>query len=356
MKITKCDIWRVVVPIHPNTVNDPEYPDHSLNTCWELPKTILRAHTDNGLIGWGETNRGVPRESVDQLTEAMTGCDLLELDWSRLPIPHHEAHDAIEMLIFDLLGKSMGLRAAQLLGGPVREKVRCSYWTGMRTPENLARVAAVGKAKGFDGIKIKCTLEQPNVERFRAVADACGTDFKITVDPNQRFYIPAHAIELGRHAAEIGNVALFEDPIKRGNHLDWYVLLRQKMAVPVAMHLGTPGEILEAIRAGAIDYFNNGSSGMYEFVRCAYLGEIAGVPCWHGSGVDLGIREASFLHACAASPSCTLGSDIFGELIRSDDLIARPIEFENGHAKLPAGPGLGVEGDLDAIENHRVDY
>ena len=47
------------------------------------------------------------------------------------------------------------------------------------------------------------------------------------------------------------------------------------------------------------------------------------------------------LHIAAASINCTIPSDIFGELVRVDDLIVDPIHFENGSAKVPQGDGLG---------------
>jgi muconate cycloisomerase len=72
--------------------------------------------------------------------------------------------------------------------------------------------------------------------------------------------------------------------------------------------------------------------------------------------VDCGILEAAHLHSCAAARNCTLRSDIFGELVREDDLIVEPIAIKDGRAAVPQGPGLGVELDVKALEKYRVPW
>jgi muconate cycloisomerase len=79
------------------------------------------------------------------------------------------------------------------------------------------------------------------------------------------------------------------------------------------------------------------------------------LPCWHGSEIDLGVLEAMYLHQCAAAPSCTWPSDVFGRLIREHDLLTKPLEMRPPFAALPAGPGLGVELDRDAIRHYQTD-
>jgi muconate cycloisomerase len=110
---------------------------------------------------------------------------------------------------------------------------------------------------------------------------------------------------------------------------------------------------VNASKAEACDCMNLGG-GMIQFVRNAALAEAAGVACWHGSGVDLGILEHSYLHAAAAARNCVLASDFVGSWVREDDLIVEPLSFENGHAVVPNTPGLGCELDPAAVEKYRV--
>lgn len=290
MKITHIEKWKVVVPIKPDAVNSPEYDskDADLAFFWKVPKHVIRVHTDDsGIVGIGETHRGCPDEQMDRAIAALTGKELGRIDLHALPIPLSAAYGALEMALFDVVGKQLGVTAARLLGAQVRDRVAVDFWTARRTPEDLARKAKEGKERGFHGIKIKCALEDPNVERLQAVADAVGADFKVTVDPNCRFHQPCHAISLADSLGSLRQiVAVFEDPVPKDN-LDWYVLLRQKLQVPVALHLGSGRAVFEAVKRGAVDMLNISPWTMVDFVRQCYIAEQAGVPVWHGSGVDL---------------------------------------------------------------------
>jgi muconate cycloisomerase len=90
------------------------------------------------------------------------------------------------------------------------------------------------------------------------------------------------------------------------------------------------------------------------FVKCATIADAAGIPVWHGAGVDLGLLEVSYVHASSVCRNCVLNGDIFGRLIREHDLLATPLEIKDGRATVPTGPGLGVELDEDAVQRYRA--
>src|SRR5258708_6512897 len=81
-------------------------------------------------------------------------------------------------------------------------------------------------------------------------------------------------------------------------------------------------------------------------MRMSAVADLAHIPYWHGSEVDLGILEAAYVHSAAAAPGCTVPSDIFGRRIREHDLLATPLQLEGEWVQVPSGPGLGVELDL----------
>ena len=84
------------------------------------------------------------------------------------------------------------------------------------------------------------------------------------------------------------------------------------------------------------------------------MASAAGLPCWHGSEVDLGILEAMYVHSGAAAKACTWPSDIFGRMIRSHDLLKEPLQFNPPYVNLPKGLGLGIKPDEDAIRDHQI--
>ena len=373
MKIRSTDIWTVVVPTIPGRVHSESYGPAG----WDMvPKHIIRIHTDEGVAGIGETGRGVPLDAVHALAARIEGLDPRGMAVQHLPAimgtlddrpeksshdrwwefaaagPREAAYPAFEMALIDILGKIYDQPAHWFLGGAIRDKVPADYWIGHQTPEDAAANTHLAVERGFTGMKMKCTGDEPLVERCKAIWDVAGPEFELTIDPNQRFWRYIEALDMARELVKWGKVKVFEDPMAKWN-LDWYRMFREHGVVPVALHLGDPSDIISAIKAEAVDYLNLGGN-MVQFVRNAAMAHAAGIPCWHGSGNDLGIMEFSYLHAAAAARTCLLGSDFVGSWTREDDLIVEGIQFADGYALVPDKPGLGCELDMDALEQYRV--
>jgi muconate cycloisomerase len=386
MKITSIDIFSVVVPTIPGRVHSASFGDAGWD---QIPKRVFRLNTDEDVYGLGEAIRGTSVEAIQGAFDRLEGRDPLKLslqnvfvdsaprryssngvgdsvlsedgthplrgtrDWESLNgwgTP--SGYEAFEMAIFDIVGKVRGQPVHELLGGAYRNRVSADYWIGHQTPEDSAANARIGFDRGFHGVKMKCTSDEPMVERVQAILEATDSTFKCTIDPNQRFYRPSEAIKLARQFEEVGNVGVLEDPMAKWN-LDWYRQLRAATTIPVALHLGNPHDIVNAIKAEAVDIFNLGGS-MWNFVKNAAIADAAGIPCWHGSGNDLGVMEMSYLHAASVPRNCVLPSDFVGSWTREDDVIVEGIQLEEGNAIVPDAPGLGCELDEDAIEKYRV--
>jgi muconate cycloisomerase len=372
MRIASVDIWTVVVPTIRGRVHSAVYGPAG----WDMvPKHIIRVHTDDGHEGIGETGRGVPLEAVQRMAGQIVGLDPRRMVLQQLPAtgsldvvpgphamdrrwetaaagPAWPGYEALEMAVIDILGKLYGQPAHWFLGGAARDRVPADYWIGHQTPEDAAANTRLAVERGFRGMKMKCTGDEPLVARCEAIWEVAGSDFELTIDPNTRFWRLTEALDMARALAARGKVKVFEDPMAKWN-LDWYRMFRQHGVVPVALHLGDPHDIISAIKAEAVDYFNLGG-GMIQFVRNAAMAHAAGIPCWHGSGNDLGIMEFSYLHAAAAARNCVLGSDFVGSWTRKDDLVVEGIQFEDGYALVPDRPGLGCELDMEAVERYCV--
>lgn len=363
MKIIAADIWTVIVPTIPGRVHSPEW---VAETGWDqVPKHVLRLRTDTELTGIGETGRGVELADVRQGGQWLLGQDPealclrdifaqgldCGLDGSEHGLPPRAgagpAYQAWEMAILDLVGKARQLPVHALLGGAVRSRVRADYWMGHQTPEDGKRSVERALAHGFRGVKIKCKLDEPMEDRLRAMRDVGGVDFKVTVDPNERFHTAEQAIELAHRLVALGNVEVFEDPIPKSD-IDGWVRIHEEVDAPIAMHLGSGPQMLQALQAGCVDCFNLGS-GPVSMPDLAHIAAAANMPCWHGSGNDLGIIDTSYIHAAALAPTCTMASDFVGSWTREDDLIVEPIEFIDGYVPTPQRPGLGCELDLEAV-------
>jgi muconate cycloisomerase len=136
--------------------------------------------------------------------------------------------------------------------------------------------------------------------------------------------------------------------------------LRQYSPIPIVLHVSLPyvvhgqrpHDAVNALSHGAVDGFNF-NCGLANFQRLDHIASTANLSCWHGSELDLGVLEAMYLHSCSAAQSCRWPSDIFGRLVRSHDLLTEPLKIEPPWARLPDGPGLGVELDANAVRSHQ---
>ncbi|MCC6423981.1 MAG: mandelate racemase/muconate lactonizing enzyme family protein [Phycisphaerales bacterium] len=373
MKITRIDCHQVVVPAHPGRVNSPEYGP----AIFDLPpKIILEIHTDDGLVGLGESPREIDESAHRAPLAKLIGQDLSLLNFQEPPLadlsnndlfahpnqsrPHRlleqsfnvYSHLAIHTALLDLLGKKTNLPLSALLGGAYRYRVPVDTWMGRMTPEDSARICAQAKRDGFAGAKMKCALEDDNVGRAAAIRDACGADFKLTFDPNSRFYRYGEAAGMLKRLADVGNIGCVEDPFNKSD-LEGYRLLRAHGLFPLAIHAGYNALLMDAIKTEACDLFNLGGTP-WDVRKAADICWLANLPSWHGSGVDLGITEAMCLHVAASCKSMSRPSDMFGRTIRQHNLITNPLTPQNGAIPLPTGPGLGVELDRDALDNHTI--
>jgi L-alanine-DL-glutamate epimerase-like enolase superfamily enzyme len=352
LKIEHIEAIKVVVPMRAGAVTSENYPnaDESLRDFDKWPKFILKVHAANGLLGLGETAREVPDAGVKANVAYLTGKRLQDLRFGSgsLGLPDARTADAFEIAIYDLMGQALGIPVHTLLGGAAQEQVAVSYWTGQRTIEELVQVGQRAVELGFRNLKFKARFGDPIHKQLDAVAKA-NPDLTFIVDFNSSYPDPASFLPVMQSL--IGYKLTIEDPVPK--RLDWFAQLRQRVPVPLAITPTGDAQMFEAIRSGACDVFNLGGN-MRSFVRSARLAEFAGIPVWHGSGVELGIRDMSFIHAAAATRSCTIPSDTLCYL-RQSDLLATPFRVEKGYITVPNTPGLGVSLDEAALKKYRVD-
>ena len=372
MKITRIEVNRVHVPLK----TEPVDPTHSRKDGYVategLHKHIIQVHTDDGLTGIGETWKGTPDNAVFKAAKWLLGQDPSRIPLMDLRLPHdpksvnvrdlgaivavdpvnqNPSIHAFDVALADIKGQACGLTIAQLLGGPVRDRVLVHYWAPRLPPDRLAEIALEGQALGFGGIKLKVTRDDPVVESVKAICDACGPDFRITLDPNQRFHTIDETLAIADRLIDYP-IEVIEDPIPKRN-LKAYAELRRSLSIPLALHLERPHDVVNAIRLGAADALNLRGT-LWDVSRLGYLAEVAKIKIWRGSGLDLGILDASYAHVCAATPACTLGSDIIGQFMREDDLIKEHLVYQNGFVEVPKGPGLGVTLDREALKHYTV--
>jgi muconate cycloisomerase len=358
----------VVVPAKPGSLNsdmvldkDTEFAKKFMTgESWtefaNQPKWIIEITLNNGLVGIGETYRSASKELIEQAMNAFVGMDVLKMNWKHLPLSDQRIYEAFETAVLDLVGKILQVPVYQVLGGAYRTKVECMGWTGRRTPEDAAQKAYEAMQKGHKVFKFKCSDEDPVRLWTEAIKNKCGDGIKIILDPNQRWTDVATTMRL-MEGVDSDVMLGLEDPILHAD-VEGFKYLKEHLGVPMIRHISLPytqdiRDMIAFVRADAVDDYNfNGTA--FNSILLAEIAHLEGKSCWRGSEVDLGISETMGLHIAAASINCTIPSDIFGELVRVDDLLVGGIVFENGAAIVPQGDGLGVSLDYAAIEKYKT--
>jgi len=383
LQLTKIDAWRVSVPLLEEWTSSPEFGDHVHGPDF----LVVRLEDGDGCCGYGEGNCSLAGASLESALRRFfdTPTDFIRsscLDlhaqptyWHQ-PLPpspftpdlgnlkfriRHPLQTAVETAWLDLLARRAGVPMSHLFGGAWRDRVPTSYWMGRVTPDHARRCVARGKSLGFTGVKLKTSLEDENVPRLEAIAGEAGLGFKVTVDPNGRFYRLDDALPTIRAMDAVGNMEILEDPFPRFPvvGLEESAALRPLIRARVVLQLGSlqPGasESLHAIlisrAAGGLNLDSHGQ-GLYGFRLSAAAAEAANLPVWHGSNIDLGIATATQLHLCAATPNCQLPGDQTGPWLREASLVKEKFVVEHGHVLVPPGPGHGVTFDPDTAEGY----
>jgi len=344
VKITRIERTVVCVPFLPGILPPPEFEEPTAaypQPLGERRHDILRLHTDAGPVGIGMSPPYFGDR--DDPPPDLIGKDPLSFE------PCSLGGGGYAIALLDLIGKGIDWPLCRIFGGRLQERVLIDYWISRMGPEASAAAARRAAANGFHGIKLKCKWEDHNViDRVHAIHEAAPS-LRIVLDPNERFHTLENALHLARQLENFD--VLFEDPFPKED-LEPHRRFRQETSVPIAPHLQNPRQVIEAVHLEAADGINIGPSD-WNFLHMARIAETGGIPVWNASNVDLGIFDIFRLHASAAAPNCTLGSDLCGNFVHEHSLLARPL-VEDGYAAVPEGPGLGVELDEEAVARYAL--
>jgi len=371
MKITGIETIPVAVPIDADRMIIGARGPHDRS-----PFLIVRVRTDEDLAGWGEVSC-TPRWSGEDsetarhvieryLTPVLTGQDPTHV--VRLAglmdgaiVGHHFTKAAVEMALWDVLGKAQGVPLYRLLGGPARPGVRTKFSVAAAAPEVAARIAVWACDQGFTAMKVKVgTGLAADTTRVAAVRAAIGPEVKLGVDGNGGWNRADAAAAVAPLAAQ--GIAFIEQPVA-AHDLAGLADVRRRAACPVVADeaVGTPADALDVVTAGAADILSvyvGMAGGIAAAQRAAAIASAAGLGWTIGSNLELGPALAAHIHFAMATPGLAddiVPCDIISAFYYTDDILAEPLPVRAGWAEPPPGPGLGVELDEEKLEHYRSD-
>lgn len=323
---------------------------------------IVRIDTDQGLTGWGEFNVNfLPNLSGRGMTDEAQW--LVGRDPQNLAAFHRDCpletrlKSGLELALWDIAGKAVGLPVAALLGGVIRPRVALAACMGIQSYERAGEIATYYVEQGYGTLKTKAGADMTeDLEMVRGIRDAIGDRLKLRIDPN-RAYTPAQAAELAKRL-EPYDLEYLEQPISAEPLSDasW---LRNQSRTPIALNESVigPASVIDILRADAAAFIlpdTHIAGGILPCVSIGRICEAAGLPCIMHCGHDLGPKTAAMLHVAAACSAYSLANDstYYG---LEDDVITERFEIEHGTIAVPTKPGLGVEGDPSRIARYKID-
>lgn len=332
-----------------------------------MTRLVVRVETADGTIGLGETIcllefiEPVFRNTITPLALGEDACDIERLlrKVEGAGYYHHKramvmARAALEMACWDIIGKQAQMPLHRLWGGLYRDHVPIIGYIHSASPDEAARQAAEFVANGHGTLKVKLGMGRAlDVDLVRAVREAAGAQTQIRADANGAWTIGTAKRMLRK--LEPFDLEYVEQPLPLED-LAGHAHLRLSTCVPIALDESayTLQDVHAIIAAQAADVLvldPHEAGGLIQARKQAALCEAAGLPVTLHSGGELGVSMAAYLHFAVSVPNLTLAIDSQYPNLSADILPARHV-FENGVMKPPAGPGLGVELDADALTRH----
>jgi muconate cycloisomerase len=370
MKITKVEPIPICVPLKKGMTAKTAHGEHATS-----PYVLVRVHTDKGLIGlgeatisglWsGETQAGTVAAIRDYIEPVILGKDPRDITAIRRAMDgmiklNSFTKAAVEMAMWDIAGKAVGLPVYQLLGGKVRDKVRIKLVVWARDVAGSRAMAEQHLALGVSCVKVKVGLDpETDIARVRAVREVCPPNIPLTIDANCGWTIQQAKYCL-RQLADV-NLLLAEQPIPPGDHVAMAELRRDTPAPIMAdesVFTLQDAWLLTLHRAADIFSIYPGKHGGIQATGdIVSIARAAGLRCTIGSNLELGIGTAAMLHVAAAFPEVdtdTFPADTIGPFYHEADLITQPLNLGPPAAMVPEGPGLGVELDEEQLKRWRV--
>ena len=340
---------------------------------------FVRVETSDGIVGWGEaTCEGrseTVRTAVEQLSELLIGRDALRIEdhWQVLtkasfyrggPILA-SAVAGLDQALWDIAGKHFGAPVHQLLGGPVRDRIRVYGWVGGDEPAEVRDQISAAVETGLTAVKMNASGRMSPVgsvaeldgvvARVAAAREVLGDERDVAVDFHGRFSL-ATARRVAPLLEPYRPFFLEEPVVPENSHLIGEFVRATSTPVSTGERLYNRQEFLPVLRAGIAvaqpDLSHAG--GITEVRKIAALAEVYDVQL--APHCPLGpIALASCLQVGFATPNYLIQEQSIGihynlgAEVLDYCLDKTPLTFVDGYVERLTAPGLGIEIDEHAV-------
>jgi len=377
-------------------------------------RTILELEGDDGMVGISETHGGEAiTRGFERLRSRVLGADPYRLAGLLMPMIEGDPegtsldrsqtyrlpgenpldaaarlYSALEIASLDLIGKSVGKPACDLIGGRVRDEVAFSAYPFYKhaggggegadarpdeygealTPEALVRQVRQMVAKyGFRDIKLKTGVLAPEVEveTVRELRRVLGPEVPVRMDPNCAWSVET-SVRVGKALAEeLSNGGYLEDPTAG---ISGMAEVRRRLrgagvGTPLASNVAVTSfaDLPEAVAEDAVQVVlcdPHYWGGMRQVLHLGKICKTFGLGLSMHSNTHLGVSLMAMAHAAAATPHLTYACDTHYPWQSEEDEVVKGgrIRIVDGCVRITDLPGLGVELDPDRLAKGRERY
>lgn len=338
---------------------------------------LLKISTDQGVVGWGEAHAVMhPRVEKTYITDLfapiLLGLDArnIEAIWEKMYSTQRlrgygtgsftRAMAAVDIALYDIVGKAAGVPVWQLLGGKFRDEIPTYAGVGGRDTRELQDNARKLIEQGYTAMKMslsKGARYTNDINRVVSISEAIGDKGQILVD-SLGAYTLAEATTKGRILDKLGNVGWWED-VLMPEDIEGYAKLAEAVDVPICAgeQYSNRFQFRDLFRARAVDIINPDLAriGITETKRIAIMADVADVLVSPHCSMGAAPYRTASIHLCVSTPNSVIleGGDAY---LRSfgNRMLKEPLEYRPGAVKAPNRPGLGFEFDENELKKVTV--
>ncbi len=334
---------------------------------------LVRVHTDDGVVGvaeapprpftYGETQDGIISVVDKIFAPQVIGLTLLEREVvvARLArtVGNPTAKAAVDMAIWDALGKTLGLPVSELLGG-YTDRMRVSHMLGFDDPATMvAEAQKMRDTYGISTFKVKVGRRPVGLDIavVRALRNHFGDDVELYVDGN-RGWTAAESARAMREMDDLG--LLFAEELCPADDVLGRRWLVGQIDVPFIADESVPtaADVTREILGGSATAISikTARTGFTGSRRIHHLAEGLGLEIVIGNQIDGQVGTACALAFGAAFQTTSrYAGELSNFLDMSDDLLATPLQIRDGYLHRSSRAGIGFEIDPDKLDHYRQD-
>ena len=331
---------------------------------------LIKVTGESGKVGWGECYGIVAPEATKTIIDDVLGPVIIGRDPGDAAVIHEDLYDlmrvrgffggyyldalaGVDIALWDLAGKNLGVPVSTLLGGRRHDTIR-AYVSGLpkATLKERCDLAAYWVGKGYKGIKFAAVVsEEDIVKEMAALREAVGPDIDLMVDLHWKFEA-GEAIRIIRRL-EPYNLYFAEAPVQPEN-LEGQARVAAGIGVPLALgeELRTTYEYRPRFEARAMSIVQPemGHTGVTEFIRIGQMAQAFHMNIMPHVSISVGIFMAASLQAASALQNVPYHEYQHSIFDRNLTYTKGDMASGEGTYVVPTGAGLGVEPKEEVFE------